>query len=790
LRPIVREALVIAFFVVATVLLTWPLARHLSSAITDVGDPYVSISILDWAWDATFHQPALLFHQPIFHPAKYTLAFTEHLYGIALFAFPLYLVGFSSITIYNIVLILGYASCGYGAYLLSRLLTGCVPASIAGGVFFAFLPYRITQNPHISYVWAAWLPLLLAALIVYDRRPDWKRAILFGAAFFANAITCAHWLAMGGLAIALTVIMLWMVRRHDLLYGLRLAAVSLIALLVLTPFLLPYLKVGDLYGMTRRVGEVEYFSAELRDWFIAGPHLPYGWLVHDPEVNPERWLFPGFLPLIFSMLGLIFYRRMNGSIGVAVALLWIAIGVLGSFGLNAFFHTLLFEYVRPFQSIRVAARWAMIAYVGLSILVSFGVAALTQLRWRMVRKTAPYAASLLMLLEFSPAPMTWYLAPVETPPVYQWLADAPAPGALFELPIATFTSEYEYLRHARDHGRPLINGVSSFIPPEFENLIRTAHADPIGPQLIDRLETSGTAFVVVHADRLYDRDRSTREWLRQQLQSGRLSFVRRFPRRTRGDYLFAVNRVVPAAAFLREPERADASGATPSEHLQSFLNGTYTYFDEPIMTVDRPVGGSNVRGPMTLSGWAAAPGGVQQVNLRFRNEAVLIEAQLEPRPELTRNVIGYPDGSATGFRYHFESVPRWAGDPVDVIIEVVGRSGKAKRFEPFFIDWRTRGDIRPDDWNGEALAALLKRLGEDQTRPRVTRRWMIDAVLRETRALDDSEFVRQSYLILMNHPATPERLEYYNSALRAGRPRREIIKSLLRDEEFQRVHLQ
>src|SRR5258708_15122572 len=59
-----------------------------------------------------------------------------------------------------------------------------------------------------------------------------------------------------------------------------------------------------------------------------------------------------------------------------IAVVWIAIGVVGSFGLNAFFHTALYHRVQAFQSLRVPARWAMIAYVGLIATGSLGVAAL------------------------------------------------------------------------------------------------------------------------------------------------------------------------------------------------------------------------------------------------------------------------------------------------------------------------------------------------------------------------------------------------------------------------------
>lgn len=451
-RAVARELLVFAFFVVATLALTWPLARNFSTAVSDIGDPFVSIAILDWSYHATFHHPLELFHQPILHPARYALAFTEHLYGISLFAFPLYALGLSSIAVYNTLLVLGFAFSGYGAYVLCRTVTGSTAAAVAGGIFFAFLPYRITQIPHISYVWAGWLPLLLAALFAYDRRPDWRRAALFGAVFFLNGLTCLHWFAMGGLAIFLSAAFLWAVRRHPPLWAGRLVIVTSMALIALLPFLLPYQKVGKLYGMVRSPADARMYSALPGDWLVSGDHLAYARWLNDHSVNPERWLFPGFIPLILVVAALILWRRNGPDSNPGwrfepqfwVALLWMVLGFAGSLGLNGFLHTFLFEYVRPFQSIRVPPRWAMIAYCGMSVLVACGVTALAE-RLK-ARRFAASALCALLLIEFHPGPFRWYLVPVEQPAVYRWLRNAPPRGAILELPMRMFLSDYEYRR--------------------------------------------------------------------------------------------------------------------------------------------------------------------------------------------------------------------------------------------------------------------------------------------------------------------------------------------------------
>ena len=211
---LVREISIALLFVALSIAMTWPLAAHLSTAVTGPDDPFVSASILDWNLDALLHQPRSLFDMPVFYPSRDSLAFTEHLFGIAILLLPFRLAGASPITLHSIGLILGFALCGYGAAVLGRVVTRSVGAGIVGGIFFAFLPYRFHHLGHISYVWAGWLPLLLAALLWYAQRPSWKRGACFGAVFFANGLTCLHWLAFGSLTIAVTAVFVASVDRR------------------------------------------------------------------------------------------------------------------------------------------------------------------------------------------------------------------------------------------------------------------------------------------------------------------------------------------------------------------------------------------------------------------------------------------------------------------------------------------------------------------------------------------------------------------------------------------------
>ena len=104
-RP--TECLIFAAFCLFTVIITWPWVMNLRDAVADRGDPYM-ISWTVWEnYHPTFHEPLHLFDATIFYPYKYTLAFSENDYGIAILFFPLFAAGFKPLTVNCITTFLG-----------------------------------------------------------------------------------------------------------------------------------------------------------------------------------------------------------------------------------------------------------------------------------------------------------------------------------------------------------------------------------------------------------------------------------------------------------------------------------------------------------------------------------------------------------------------------------------------------------------------------------------------------------------------------------------------------------
>ena len=252
----------------------------------------------------------------------------------------------------------------------------------------------------------------------------------------------------------------------------RLAVCTAGAAVLLAAFLRPYGAVAELYGMRRSWTETMSFSARPSDWLTSNFHNRTYAALRDPHIDPERWLFPGALSLFFAALALGSSDRKS----LKIAGTWMALGFFGSLGLHTVLHRFLFTHVPGFQAIRVPARWAVVAYVGLAILVAIG--------WELIARRRVWVyivVGVAFLIELRSAPILCYMAPREIPPVERWIA-ANKPRAVVELPIAP-TTEYGAMLRATVHHRPMVNGVSGFAPPEYVHVRELQWSDAFIPEL-------------------------------------------------------------------------------------------------------------------------------------------------------------------------------------------------------------------------------------------------------------------------------------------------------------------
>ena len=751
-----RSALIFVAYLALAVVMTWPLALRLSTAVADLGDPLLNVWILDWDCHALTHAPWRIFQAPVFYPSKFPLAYSENLIAVAVVVLPFHLAGVPPIAVYNIAVLLGFALSAYAGYVLARMVTGNASASFIAGLLYGFIPYKLAHLQHLQILWSLWPPLLLAALLAYRRAPSWRNSSLIGAATVLSALTNLYYFIFGMLGLALALVLVAIAEGREARFWARLIAAMTVAAALLIPILLPYAIVAKDYDMRRGTGESLGNSATPADWLIAPDRSAvYGHVVDPARRQNERELFPGLMLLLLAAAAVVLtppresasaepssraaprwldalivfaaivtwagavddssrlttkfpamvltaaivarlairfpralgpgnlrgaLRRSRYPLEMWIAALWIGIGVLGSLGLNAYFHSFLFQYVPGFRATRVPARWAMIAYTGLVPWAACGTAVLAR-----SRRVVMALILALALIDVWPR-IRWELAPVEISPVDRWIAEAKS-GPLFFLPIDRLYLLYEYMLRSTLHHQPIMNAISGFEPP----LHRALREQPLSDTTLDRLERNGYRFVVVRPDWCGPGIVSVYPWLERNLAMGRLAFVRHFDYAINGDWVFAVTRVEKQWQRFREPGAADAAGFTPDQELGRLLSGQQVYEGATFGQLFQPRPGVEVTGPLEVSGWALSPYGIRSVTVLVDAGRRRFSAALFARADVSARFPLLPQNPRPAFALVLPSRPRGVPESTDVQIEIVDGRGEATRLRDILITWRSAG---------------------------------------------------------------------------------------------------
>jgi hypothetical protein len=755
-RRVLQELAVFAFCVVVAVVLTWPLATNLPTAVADLGDPLLNAWILDWDCHALLRAPWRIFQAPVFYPSKYALAYSENMIAVAALVLPFHVAGVPPIGVYNIALLAGLTLSAYAGYVLARLVTGNAAASFIVGLLYGFVPYKLAHLQHLQILWSIWPPLLLAALLVYRRAPSWRNAALIGACIVPGAMTNLYFFIFSMLALAATLVLTAIAERRDSRFWMRIAAALAVAGAILIPVLWPYAAVAKEYEMRRGMGEALGNSATPSDWLIAPQRsVFYGGMTDPDRRHSERELFPGLVmlllagaallltprrhdppptaatrkpPLVLDALIVVFalltyigavtedlrftiagqvvafgttkfpamlllaaivarlairfpralgdgnlrsaLQRSRFPLELWIAAVWIAIGILGSFGLNTFFHSFLLQYVPGLRATRVPARWAMIAYAGLIPWTAWGAVALAR-----GRRAVGVALVALALVDIWPR-IRWEMAPVENSPVDRWIAEAKA-GPLFFLPIDRLNLLYEYMLRSTLHHQPIMNAISGFEPP----LHRALRSEPLSDRTLDRLEQNGYRFVVVRPDWAGGGVHKIFPWLQRNLLNGRLAFVQRFDYAMNGDWVFAITRVERQWSRFRAPGAKD-------DDLRRLFSGRHIPSASTFGQLYQPSNGAEIHGPLTVSGWAISPHGIRSVTVLIDAGRHRFPAALFARDDVTARFPGYPQTPRPAFATLIPNRPRGVRPETDVQIEIIDGRGEITRLRDALIVWR------------------------------------------------------------------------------------------------------
>ena len=500
-RPYVAALLLFAALAVAH---TWPLATDPGTlSRNDNGDTLLIEWSLAWVAHQLPRDPVHLFDANIFYPAKHTLAFSEHLFTLAMMGAPLAWLGASPVLVYNLLLLAGFTLTGWVTSLVVHQWTNDWPAGIVAGSVMAFNAHTLTRLPHLHASHMEFLLLTLLALDRALRQPTSGNALLLAVSFVLQALTSNYHMVFTLAAIAAAVAVRpsdWMGPRFRPVARTLLIA-GAVAAACIFPFLLPYYRARVEYGLTRSLSEVSTYAASLNDYLSTASRLHYSTWSEEFFNRAGTALFPGVLPLGLAIVA-ITADTVFRDLRVRMCLAFGIVGFLLSFGTSLPGYSLLYRAVPLLQGIRGTNRLGYLVIIAVAILSGYGVAFL-RTRWsgRRWLLAASIVAVGVVNLEAWRAPIQ-YTRYEGISPIYNRLA-AERQAVVVEFPLyphRIYFLNAPYMLNSTRHWKPLVNGYSAFAPQNYYDFLDVLANFP-STQAVRALHEAGITHVVVHTDR-------------------------------------------------------------------------------------------------------------------------------------------------------------------------------------------------------------------------------------------------------------------------------------------------
>ena len=503
---------------------TYPLIRHLTTHLpNDLGDPVLVAWTLGWDAEAIGRGATGIFDAPNFFPYLHTLAYSDHLIGLAIFTSPVQWLTANPVLTYNIAFIASFVQAGAGMYVLARALTGRRDAAALAALAYAFTPFRIAHLAHLQWLMTGWLPLSLWALHRYFSTGAFAFLIASVGAYLLESLTASYFTYFGLLPLAAVAIV--EAGRTRLPAGrtaAQLMAATALAAVILTPVVSAYYRARADHDFVRKPSEIAALSADAGDYFRAHNHVAL-WRQARPGTG-EHELFPGAVVLLlagtalFTPLGAATTRiRLYAAIAATAVVLSLGPqpSAWGHVAAIPGPYQLLLSTVPGLDGLRSVSRIAVIVVLAVSVLAAFGAVRVID------RVPAGVRSMLIAVLAIGIVADGW-AAPIPTArfdplsstddhDAYAFLKASDPNGALIELPMghADDPRELRYQYLTLWHGHRIVNGSSSYTPALTQLLQSDSHS-PFADagRLVDAVglvRSLGVRYVVVHRDAFTNR---------------------------------------------------------------------------------------------------------------------------------------------------------------------------------------------------------------------------------------------------------------------------------------------
>jgi hypothetical protein len=487
----------LAIFVALAIVHTWPLASDPGTlSRNDNGDMILHEWIMAWVAHQIVTSPLHLFDANIFYPERYTLAYSDHLFVQSMLGAPLRWAGAGPVLAHNLVLIAGFALSGWTTSLVVTRWTGKFAAGLVSGALVAFNAFSLTRLPQIQDLHVEFFALALLALDRLLADPRIRHAVMLACWFVLQSLTGTYLMVFTTIALASAALARpreWTGARFRRT-GFLLLLAALVAIVLLTPFLLPYYHARESVGLGRSLADTAQYSAELTDYLAAPGRIYFDWWGRQFFAGDA--LFPGFAALALAGAGLIGSGWSDRRVRMILVFGVVAFAL--SFGPAFPPYRWLYHAFPPLTGIRGAVRFGQITLIAIGLLAGFGVAWLQ----RRLAARAGWAIALLSLFavnaEAVRAPL-YYSEYRGIPPIYDTLDQLSRTAVLAWLPFypsAQFHLNAPLMLANTRQFNPMVNGYSGFKPASYYRNAELLASFP-DDRSIARLRELGVSVVLV-----------------------------------------------------------------------------------------------------------------------------------------------------------------------------------------------------------------------------------------------------------------------------------------------------
>jgi hypothetical protein len=334
-RPVLVHVVVLAGYLAAGVVVSWPRASYLAGRLPATRDAGSYVWDFWWVAHQLVHLGNPWATRAIAAPvgAQLGLHALMPLPGVLLA--PVTVI-FGPSASYNLLSAAMPGLLCYATYRVARLWLPSQPGAIAAGAFFglsSMLVWRSWYHLNLA-AGALFIPIALEATVRLTRRPSWRQAVILGAVLAAAVLTDQE---IAVLVIIVTILALarWLARRPITAAKLRTTALAaLTTLLLASPQLTAIIQQIRGGGVTSPPGSLQAsyrgYSGSLPDMFAPSPRIAHfglgglGFIFRGPLSDG----IPTF-GLVLSVLAVAgtaaLWRRVSARL---LALLWLGCAAL------------------------------------------------------------------------------------------------------------------------------------------------------------------------------------------------------------------------------------------------------------------------------------------------------------------------------------------------------------------------------------------------------------------------------------------------------------------------------